>query len=178
MELKDSKRQHLIEHEKEQLDPFANRIHGDQIRLLYEQNPFGIAAQSFAAIFLTIALWKVIPSTLLVSWLFYMLFLSVLWLITAIFHHLQENRLSQDTWLILFAVFTFLSGCGWGIAGSLLMPTENLSHQTFVVILIFGMTAGSISFFPPSRPSIACFFCQLSFLLTSGCFFKGESILF
>ena len=149
MELKDSKKQYPNDQEKDQPEPLAPRIHSDQIRLLYEQNPFGIAAQSFAAVFLTIALWKVVPRSSLISWLFYMLLLSTLWLITAIYYHLKENRLSQDTWLILFAVFTFLSGCGWGIAGSLLMPAESLVHQTFVVILIFGMTAGSISFFSP-----------------------------
>lgn len=149
MELKDSKRQHLIDHEKDKQDPLANRIRSDQIRLLYEQNPFGIAAQCFAAVFLTIALWKVAPSPLLISWLLYMLLLSTLWLINAICHHVKENLLSEESWLFLFAVFTFLSGCGWGIAGSLLMPVENLVHQTFVVILIFGMTAGSISFFSP-----------------------------
>ncbi|STX39673.1 EAL domain-containing protein [Legionella feeleii] len=149
MELKDSKKQDLNDQEKDQPEPLAHRIHSDQIRLLYQQNPFGIAAQSFAAVFLTIALWKVVPRSSLISWLFYMLLLSTLWLITAIYYHLKETRLSQDTWLILFAVFTFLSGCGWGIAGSLLMPAESLVHQTFVVILIFGMTAGSISFFSP-----------------------------
>lgn len=127
----------------------SNKILGDQIHLLYEQNPFGITAQFFASIFLVITLWPVISHNSLIGWLIYMILISSLWFLIAIFYKRGRIFFNQKTWLIFFAIFTFLSGIGWGFAGSILIPTENLIYQTFVVMLMFGFTAGSLPFFSP-----------------------------
>lgn len=127
----------------------SSKILGDQIHLLYEQNPFGITAQYGASIFLAVGIWPVTNHTLLLGWLAYMSLTCILWFIAAISYKNKRLSYQPQTWLKLFAIFTFLSGCAWGFAGSVLMPTENLAYQSFVVILLFGMTAGSLSFFSP-----------------------------
>lgn len=137
----------LVYQNNEGQAPLTNTIFDSQIDLLYEQSPFGITAQFFATIFLVITLWNVVSHRLITTWLIYMLIVSLLWLTSTIYHHRKSHLFNQHTWLILSAIFTFLSGIGWGFAGSVLIPTGNLMHQTFVVILMFGMTAGSIPFF-------------------------------
>ncbi|MDI9818910.1 MULTISPECIES: bifunctional diguanylate cyclase/phosphodiesterase [unclassified Legionella] len=129
--------------------PLSDKILADKVHLLYEQNPYGILAQCFSAFFLVIALWRVVSVELLLGWFIYLFLISCCWFAVAIAYKTNKIALQTKTWLILFAIFTFLSGCGWGFASSILMPTTSLVHQSFVIILIFGMTAGSISYFSP-----------------------------
>ncbi|KTC76843.1 EAL domain-containing protein [Legionella brunensis] len=149
MGLKNSSKAALTQEEKPLQTLSSNKILGDQIRLLYDQNPFGITAQCGAALLLVVAIWSVTNHQMLFGWLIYMLLICILWFIVAISYKVKRMLYEPKTWLNLFAIFTFFSGCGWGFAGSILMPIESLVHQSFMVMLLFGITAGSLSFFSP-----------------------------
>ncbi|WP_232505522.1 putative bifunctional diguanylate cyclase/phosphodiesterase [Legionella clemsonensis] len=152
----------------------STKILADRVHLLYEQNPFGITAQCGAATFLTIAIWPVVNHQLLLGWFIYMLVISAIWFGIAMSYKLQKKLYNPKTWLKWFSAFTFLSGCGWGFASSILMPTENLIYQSFVVILIFGLTAGSISFFSPVVSTYALYLFPAFIPFTIWLFWQGD----
>ncbi|STX48733.1 inner membrane protein [Legionella hackeliae] len=149
MRLRNSNKTTLFHGKKSTRTSPSNKILADQVHLLYVQNPFGIAAQSGAAIFLAIAIWPVVSHKLLFGWLIYILLVSFFWFGISMSYKIKKRQHDPVVWLRWFSIFTFLSGCGWGFASSVLMPTESLVHQSFVVILIFGLTSGSLSFFSP-----------------------------
>ncbi|KTD22703.1 inner membrane protein [Legionella lansingensis] len=157
MRLKNSKKADILQEIKRLHTIPSNRILDDQIHLLYEQNPFGIIAQCLAAMFLVIAIWPVAAQEKLIGWLIYLLVVSGCWFSIAIAYKVKETLYAPKAWLKFFTLFTFLSGCAWGFASSILMPTENLIYQSFVVILIFGITAGSLPFFSPVISTYAFF---------------------
>ncbi|OCH97771.1 diguanylate cyclase [Legionella jamestowniensis] len=152
----------------------STKILADQVHLLYEQNPFGISAQCGAAIFLTIAIWPVVNHQLLLGWGIYMLSISLIWFSIAMSYKLKKKHYNPKIWLRWFSIFTFLSGCGWGFASSILMPTENLIYQSFVVILIFGLTAGSMSFFAPVVSTYALYLFPAFIPFTVWLFWQGD----
>lgn len=125
----------------------TTKILADQIRLFYTQNSFGIIIHFLAAIFLAISLWNVTSHRLVLSWLFYMFVIYTAWYITTYYYRQNQNLVTKYTWFLLLAFFAFFAGIGWGISGSVLIPVNNLLHQTFVLIILFAITAGSILFF-------------------------------
>ncbi|WED43174.1 EAL domain-containing protein [Legionella cardiaca] len=154
--------------------PPSKKILGDQIHLLYQQNPFGITAQGGATLFLTIAIWPAVNHKLLLGWFIYMSLVCILWFSVAISYKIKRLYYAPQIWLKLFAFFTFLSGCGWGFASSILMPTENLFYQSFVVMLIFGLTAGSMSFFSPVISVYSLFLFPAFIPFTMWLFLQGD----
>lgn len=122
------------------------RINGEKIDLLYVQSPYGIFAQALIAIFLSFAFRDIIPEQALVFWLIYMSLILVLSSTVIVWYKINRNKLSMLTWLTLISILIFLAGLGWGIAASLLMPPNDIIHQTVIIIIILGLTAGSLTF--------------------------------
>src|SRR3989338_1554422 len=125
------------------------RIRADQIRLIFEQIPLGLLAQILVALFLFLALYPISNKIHLMIWFIYMMLMSFSWLTTAIMFKMRQSLCHDDTWLFLFGLWTTLSSIGWGYLGCVLIPVTELVHQTFVVIVILGMTAGANPFFSP-----------------------------
>lgn len=155
----------------------AKKIFSEQIRLLYEQIPFAITTQFSLSIILSIALWQVVFHPLIIIWEIAMLLICIGWLTMTYYYHRNKTLHKQNTWLFLTALFTFLAGCEWGLAGSVLIPINHLPVQTFVAIVLFGITAASILFFSASLQVFALFLfpCLLPFSLW---LFAGEKLYY
>lgn len=123
-------------------------IFRDKVRLLYEQLPLGILAETIIFSILVIALFSQMRETHFLIWVFYMLAILALWSTLWCLHSWKKSPGQDNYWLYAFAVFAFCSGLGWGLMVSLLMPENNL-HQAFIMILIIGLTAGTIPLFSP-----------------------------
>lgn len=127
-------------------DLFKESIFKDKVRLLYAHNPFSMTIQIVASFSLILALWDFSSHKLLSAWLMYMLLLSGSWIIITAFHWYKADKLNPRYWLSIFALLTFLSGAGWGIAGSILIPSGDIIHQSFVIILLVSIASGSLPF--------------------------------
>ncbi|WP_347251939.1 EAL domain-containing protein [Legionella sp.] len=152
----------------------TTKILADQIRLFYTQNSFGIIIHFLAAIFLAISLWNVTSHRLVLSWLFYMFVIYTAWYITTYYYRQNQNLVTKYTWFLLLAFFAFFAGIGWGISGSVLIPVNNLLHQTFVLIILFAITAGSIPFFSPITLIYALFLFPAILPFIIWLFMQGE----
>ena len=58
-----------------------------------------------------------------------------------------------------FVLGTAASGLGWGVAGALLFPPENLLYQSFLSFVLAGVTASAISIYAPVKFAARLFLC-------------------
>lgn len=160
---------------KDIFDKFKSEIKREQIKLLYQQIPIAIIGESLAAVFLGMALWHVINNTLVLIWLFYILVFSDLLKIPLLyFYHTKKELFSDKDWLNLIYAGIFISGVAWGIASSILIPTNSTPHQIYVVFMITGVTAAANVLYSPVQLAYLFFLFPSFGLFTLWLFLQGQ----
>ncbi|CDZ75908.1 Bacteriophytochrome cph2 [Legionella massiliensis] len=149
MELNSLKHSAILSREHIDKAPLRSKIFDELVDMIYRHNLFAITTQLVASLGLVIGLWQINSHQLIITWFIYMLAVYSSWCAITLYYRRQSTAFRQHNWLILLSIFIFLAGTGWGFAGSVLIPINNLIHQTFVIILIVAITSGSIAFFSP-----------------------------
>ncbi|KTC70211.1 inner membrane protein [Legionella birminghamensis] len=122
----------------------------DKIELLYKQLPVALLAEVFAFVIFALGISSYGSNLFnLKIWLIYMIVLALIWPVSLVAFRLKPALFSYPVWLLQFALLTFFSGIGWGLASVLLLPADSILHQSFAIILIFGLVAGAVPFLSP-----------------------------
>ena len=138
-------------------------VRGEQIRLLYANANVGTAVTVFAASALAYLQWRVISHPVILSWLAYMLALSVArYLIARRYWHASAISRRLNIWSAAFSIGAALAAAGWGVAGIVLYPDAYLANQVFLAFVLGGMMIGGGSILA-ARPEAF-----LSFLIPTG----------
>jgi len=122
----------------------ADRLHIEQIKLLYAQAPAGLLATLVNSVVLTLVLWKVTSSWKLILWLGFVLL--AVWLRHRLIKSYRKSSLEDihaDRWTVYFMLGLLASGVLMGSAGIFLFPYESLAHEVFLAFLLGGMVAGA-----------------------------------
>src|SRR5262249_23133008 len=107
--------------------------------------PAGFFATALNAVLLTLTQWQVIAPPVLLSWLSYMLALTMLRAVLVWqFQRCSPAPPALGRWGTLFFIGTGLAGLGWGSAGVVLFPVTSMTHQVFLTFLLGGMIAGAV----------------------------------
>jgi PAS domain S-box-containing protein len=123
------------------------RLRAEQVRLLYQNLPLGVAAGFVNAVILVFVQLDVIPRNVLLTWLAAMAVVTVMRFgMATIYRHANPPPSDAERWAALFTVGTILSGGAWGMAGIFLFP-DDIAHQVFVIFVLAGMTAGAVASF-------------------------------
>ena len=118
----------------------------EQVCLLYQQATAPLLLSQANAFILSAVLWSALSPSLLLGWLG--LFSVV---ISTRLYWVQRGlrRLPHATdvliWRNTFGLGVFISGCLWGVAGSLLFPGESAQHLVFLAIILAGTSAGGMT---------------------------------
>lgn len=124
-------------------------IKAEQVELLYKQLPAGLAGEFVVSIILVAALWSLQPHFELIIWIIFTTF-SILLRSTLVYCFLSNVfDFSYKMWLNLFFVGILFTGCTWSYVGGFLIPEEDIVHQSFVVIMILGVSAAANSLYSP-----------------------------
>lgn len=134
----------------------------EKVHLLFEQLPIGITAQIMVSVFLFFGLWPVGNPEEFKEWFLFFLLAPIVGIIIWWLYIYSRLTMTDRGWIIALTFFTLLTGMGWGISASVLMPASSIVHQSFVIILIIGVTAGGIPFFSPVF-GLYCLFLLTSF---------------
>jgi PAS domain S-box-containing protein len=139
------------------------KIFREQTRLLYANSMMPIAVSIFAGALLCWSLRAVINLHVLAIWLLSFLIISVarLFLVFSFNNGTIKHR-NEYHWHSYFLIGTYAVAAVWGSASFFLFPTDSLSHQLVLFIILMGMAAGGIASLCPSLPVVGGF---LSFLL-------------
>ncbi|MGQ3892087.1 putative bifunctional diguanylate cyclase/phosphodiesterase [Legionella sp. CNM-4043-24] len=154
-------------------------VYMEQIRLIGRQTPAIMLGEIFASGFLCFALWNVFPHWQLIYWMAFILFTSV-WNRSFLAWYVQKIKPNDSTriWTALFLIGAFCSGIGWGITGLIFMNTPELLHQTFVVFILLGVTAGASTYYSSIPSSYTLFLLPAILPFSYWLFTQGTSYLF
>lgn len=139
---------------KHTTDPNASdaAVYPELIDLLYRQSVSGYLITALNATILLVALYGAAPPLTLNLW--YVLLITVL----LVRYLLCRNYLSRahdpqeaPVWANRFVLGTGLTGLLWGLAITLLLPTQSPVHQTIILVIAAGMAAGGVTFLAPLR---------------------------
>ena len=88
----------------------------------------------------------VISSSIIYSWLFFLIVFSLLRaVLTAAYLRVHPDQLIENkSWLKKYRILVFINGALWGSAGFLLFPAASPEHQLFLIFMLAGLTAGGV----------------------------------
>ncbi|TAL11513.1 MAG: hypothetical protein EPO02_04385 [Nitrospirae bacterium] len=121
-------------------------VRAEQVKLLYAKAPMVVTATLVNAPILVFILWEEVRHVVLISWLLYMITLSLgrAWL--GYEYWLKPpSPIKESRWGAWYLAGVALSGLGWGAVGVFLFPNASLPHQMFLAFVLAGMTAGSVA---------------------------------
>ncbi|MBN2896406.1 MAG: EAL domain-containing protein [Campylobacterales bacterium] len=119
--------------------------HKEALALSYQQLNVSLLAIVLNGFFIGVLLWDIPQRPLLVGWIV-LLFAISLWRLGLYLEYRKDpQRRSVRMWERLFLVGVVLSGLMWGSAGFLLFDAEDPLHQAVLIVVLSGMSAGSIS---------------------------------
>ncbi len=117
-----------------------------QLKQLSESAGLTMINSTLLAILLAYVLRDLISNTIIIAWLFVFISLNIVRFF-AIDKHKQHPELTDamvDKQLTQFRIGLIASGVLWAIASILMYPTSSLSHQTFFIFMLAGLSAGCV----------------------------------
>jgi len=155
----------------------AQELYAEQIRLLYDQIPLGLAASFLNSILLVAVEWTAVSHSLLLAWL------GALMLITAgrtalWWRYRKASPTVRDAagWGAWCVAGTALSGLVWGTAGVVLFVEDSMVLQVFLVFVLGGMVIGGPVVLPSVRPAYLVFIPSVIVPLTARLLLMGTSM--
>jgi PAS domain S-box-containing protein len=118
-------------------------VKAEQVRLLYGSRAILLINLVNAPI-AAVLLWRIYPAWIMLGWasLFFIVIAARI-LLWRRFQRQQPAIQAAEHWGPGFALGAIVTGCLWGLLGSVVFMTQNLAYYVFVVFLLGGMTAGA-----------------------------------
>jgi len=146
-----------------QRDSRKQQIRAAQVRLLYSNVNVGALVTLVAATVLARLQWAVVPHGTILGWCVYTFLVSVARFTLARFYwRAAPSSLEANRWGAAFTVGAALAGAGWGAAGILLYPEEQLAGQVFLFFILGGVMLGEAALLAPRSEA------YLAFLVPTG----------
>ncbi len=155
----------------------GDRIYAEQVRLLYRLSRPAYVGTLVNASILVFALWGVVSSTLLGTWLCVMFVLTgARFLLYRAHAGIQPPDEEAPRWAARFVVGAGAAGLLWGLAGSVLYPVSSMPHQFLVIFLIGGMALVSMVVLAPVRQAFFAFMLPALALMGTTVFLQGTML--
>ncbi len=124
----------------------VKRLHNEKVRLLYDNLWQPVLSSVLAGILLVAAMWPVVASWILLTWLTTLTLVSLLRLAMAYhFRRLPAVQQQRRRWLYRFSIGAMAAGCVWGVGGFVLFTGENHGQVAALSIVLAGIAAGGIT---------------------------------
>ena len=153
------------------------KIYAEQVALLYHNAPLAYISNVINATLLIFVESPYIPFRSLLIWY------SCLMLLTAFrtllvyqYYHTDFTYLKIHRWNRMYLAGTGLSGLIWGSSAIYLFPTDVIGPQYFVVIILAGMTAASVSVLAARLETFLVFVIPAILPLSGQLFYQGDTI--
>lgn len=127
----------------------SQRIFHDRLQLLHQQLLTSMPAAFLCATIIFFSLYQVVNHTVLISWYLAAGIIFILRFSFYIWYKLSPNH--GEFHMRTFVVASSISAMIWGIAGTVLMPAGYFLNQTVIIVIVAGVTAGSMQTLQPSR---------------------------
>jgi diguanylate cyclase (GGDEF)-like protein len=155
----------------------TKQVHGELVAILYNQLINMLWAEAFAGAVIFYILWWHGHRALLIGWGVCMLIFSGLprLYIAKAYRQSEKENKRKGFWELLLLGMLFLTGLGWSFAGTILLPTDNHLHESFILFLLVGVAAAANPFYSPIKRIYAVFLLPTLFLSAIYLLIKGTS---
>ncbi len=127
------------------VDPGAQRILSEQVRLLYAQAPLSAVASLIVAPLLTLVAWEVLPHPVLIAWLALLETTILIRLaLTFAFQRRSKPDADMERWAARYTWACTASGVCWGGCALLLALSPSLVYDTFIALILGGVMMGGV----------------------------------
>lgn len=142
-------------------------VQNEQTLQLYAGLPTALGATFVLSSALAAVQWQYISHTVLVSWWIGLLLVTLGrgWLVYR-FRTRKPSAVELPIWYRRFLIGTASASVLWGLAGVLLFPPAEPTHQVFLAFVIAGITAGGVTVLSASRTALLVFLPPLLIPLT------------
>jgi diguanylate cyclase (GGDEF)-like protein len=121
-------------------------IFADRVAQLYDSLPLALSAILINGTILAVIQWPVVGQMNAAIWSGFVLAVTLLrFVLYVTFRHKAPASWPRVRWFRLFLFGVFCSGVTWGSAAYFLFPAHDPVHQLFVVFVVGGMAAGSVT---------------------------------
>jgi diguanylate cyclase (GGDEF)-like protein len=151
------------------------RVHFELVNILFRQIKHMLWAEALAATIVLFVLWFQGNKALLLGWYGFMILLTgVPRCYLARTYARASLRDKQNTrWETVLTGLLFVTGIGWGFAGTFLLPPNNGLNQVIIICLLIGVAAAANPFYSPIKKIYATFlvptlFSSVVILITKG----------
>jgi len=160
------------------LDPAdtADAIRAEQIRVLYRA-PIATLVNLVNAPIVAIVVWSDYPRWVLIAWV------AAFWIVIPIRAVLWRNYVrgprvpqSTDMWARRFVIGTAVTGCLWGLAGSVVFISPHETYRVFVAFVLAGMCAGAVGSNAVYFPALLAFMAPTLAPATIAFFLRGDLV--
>ncbi|PWY56409.1 sensor domain-containing diguanylate cyclase [Legionella qingyii] len=131
-------------------------IFAERIMLLNKNLLLSIPANFLCSLIVFIGLYTVINPKTLFVW--FLATLSIFALHVSVYIFNSYRPLSSEYYLKWLISFGAIYGALWGVAGSVLIPYNNLLDQMLVIIIIIGVASGGLHILQPNLFASLLFF--------------------
>jgi hypothetical protein len=139
-------------------NPHRQQIRAEQIRLLFEQLPSALIGTTIVGALVVYVLWGHVSQLWLLLWLLGLTVttLARVWLIRA--YAAAKPPVSEaGRWGRRFLCGVLISGVVWGLAGVFPLSPDGGLHELFLLFVLAGLSAGSMSTLSSFRGAYATF---------------------
>lgn len=158
----------------EKKETMRQRIFADRIKLLNQNLLFSIPANFFCSALVFFGLYDLTNPTWLFAWFATGVIVSALR--CGLFFFIRSNSGSLVLNIRLLIAGTTVSAALWGVAGTLLMPQQDLLHQMMLIIVIIGVASGGLHTLQASAQASCLFFTLTIAPLNLWFFFQADII--
>ncbi|MGQ7261753.1 diguanylate cyclase domain-containing protein [Vreelandella sp. V005] len=124
----------------------VKRLHSEKVRLLYDNLWQPVLSSVLAGTLLVAAMWPVVESWILLTWLAVLTLVSMARLALAYyFRRLPVQQQHHRRWLYRFSVGAIAAGCVWGASGLFFFTGEHHGQVAALSIVLAGIAAGGIT---------------------------------
>lgn len=120
----------------------SERILADRVALLNQNLRTSIPASFICCTVLAVSLYGIVDKTLIIAWFCANIIIFVIRFGFSWWYKLRPEK--TDLHLKLFVLGSSLSALMLGIAGTILMPPSEHLYQTVIIVIIAGITSGSM----------------------------------
>ena len=123
-----------------------SQIKAELVAHLYRNAPLSYTFTILNGFLLAFLQRPVISNAVISTWFILLLLITVMrWALVIAYNKNYFKKLEVDHWNTIYLWGTGLAGCVWASAAKYLFPLNNIDHQLFVVFVLGGMTAASVS---------------------------------
>lgn len=117
-----------------------------QVELLYRAAPEAFLVTVVNALLLTYVQRDIVASTVLITWLIYMLTVTAARTVLVwSYWHAAARAFALYWWNGLYVLGSLCAGLGWGAVGIVLYPPDAMAHQVLLAFVLGGMAAGAVA---------------------------------